>query len=136
MAWSFRRWRPRHLLLSWLGYWLGLAAVTLGPAVPAILRATSGDAKGSLTGSMGDGGISLTIAEAGATTWSGTASLTATVLWIVGPPLLLWLVWFVRRDRGVAPSASPNAPALSEGDAPAADIRQRHATYVRPTPPN
>lgn len=137
MAWSLRRWRPKQLLLAWAAYWVGLAAVTLGPAVPAILRATSSDAKGSLTGSVGDQGVSLTVIADGATAWSGVASLTAVVLWIVGPPLLLWLVWFVRRkprEEQVTPPSglsAPNAKALSEGDAQALKVGQRTSTHSK-----
>ena len=42
---SFARWRPRHLLLSWIAYWFVLGLVTVGPAIPAIWRATRGDAQ-------------------------------------------------------------------------------------------
>jgi len=137
MAWSLRRWRPRQLLLAWVAYWVGLAAVTLGPAVPAILRATSADAKGSITGSAGDQGISLTVLADGGTAWTGSASITSIVLWIVGPPLLLWLIWFVRRkpceEQVTAPSglSAPNAKALSEGDARPLKVGQRTSTHSK-----
>ena len=131
MAWSIRRWRPRHLLLSWLAYWVGLAAVTLGPAIPAIQRATSADGKGSINASYGDNGLSVTVLADGGTAWSGVASLTAVVLWIVGPPLLLWLVWFVGRkprDEQLTPPgglSAPNAKVLAEGEAERLEVRQR-----------
>ncbi|HEY7566271.1 MAG TPA: hypothetical protein VH762_01760 [Gemmatimonadaceae bacterium] len=131
MLLSIRRWRPRHLLLSWLSYWLLLAGVTLGPAVAAIMRATGPDAKGSLNASAGDKGLSLTVIADGGTTWSGTASLTSIAFWVVGPPLLLWLVWFVRRkprdEPPTAPSglSAPNAKALSEGEAQRVDAQRQ-----------
>jgi hypothetical protein len=130
MLWSLSRWRPRHLLISWLTYWVGLAGVTLGPAIPAILRATSADGKGSINARYGDNGINVTILADGATAWSGAASLTTIALWIVGPPLLLWLVWFVRRkprdEPLTSPSglAAPNAKALAQGEAERLDVRQ------------
>ncbi len=67
----------------------------------------------------------------GTTAWSGAASLTPIALWIVGPPLLLWLVWFVRRkphgEQLTAPSglSAPNAKALSQGEAQPLNISQR-----------
>jgi lipoprotein signal peptidase len=125
MAWSLRRWRPRQLLLAWVAYWIGLAAVTLGPAIRALMRATGTDAKGSMNASAGDQGLSITITADGGAAWSGSASLTAIVFWLVGPPLLLWLVWFVRRKPRDELLSEPNAKALSEGEAQPLDVRQR-----------
>ncbi|HEV8364413.1 MAG TPA: hypothetical protein VGQ52_12900 [Gemmatimonadaceae bacterium] len=131
MVWSLSRWRPRHLFLSWLTYWVGLAGLALGPAIPAILRATSADGQGSINASYGDKGLNVTVLADGATAWSGAASLTAIALWIVGPPLLLWLLWFVRRkprDEQLTTAdglSAPNAKALAEGEADRLDIRQR-----------
>lgn len=124
MAWSLRRWRPRQLLLAWVAYWIGLAAVTLGPAIPALMRATGTDAKGSMNASAGDQGLSITITADGGAAWSGSASLTAIVFWLVGPPLLLWLLWFVRRKPRDEQLSQPNAKALSEGEAQRLDVRQ------------
>ena len=137
MAFSLRRWRPRHLLLSWIAYWLALAAVTLGPAIPALMRATATDAKGSMNASAGDQGVSITITADGGAAWSGAASLTAVVFWLVGPPLLLWLVWFVRRkprDEKLTPSggvSAPNAKVLSEGAATPVDMRQGSRSFSK-----
>lgn len=133
-----RRWRPRHLLLSWISYWLLLAGVTLGQAVPAILKATSAGGKGSINGSFGDQGLSLTVLADGATQWSGSASFTTIALWLVGPPLLLWLVWFARRtprdDMRTPASAldAPNAKALSEGPAQPVDAGARTRSRSEP----
>jgi hypothetical protein len=95
------------------------------------MRATGPDAKGSLNASAGDKGLSLTVIADGGTTWSGTASLTSIAFWVVGPPLLLWLVWFVRRkprdEPLTAPSglSAPNAKALSEGEAQRVDAQRQ-----------
>jgi len=29
--------------------------------------------------------------------WTGSGSVTSIVLWLCGPPLLLWLLWLVTR---------------------------------------
>jgi len=29
--------------------------------------------------------------------WTGSASIMSIVLWLCGPPLLLWLLWLVTR---------------------------------------
>lgn len=124
MAWPIRHWRPRHLLFSWLAYWVGLAGVALGPAIPG---ATSADGKGSISASYGDDGLDVTVLADGGTAWSGVASLTAIVLWIVGPPLLLWLIWFVRRKPRDEQLSAPNEKALSEGEAQRIDARRQSA---------
>jgi hypothetical protein len=96
---SLQRWRPGHLLAAWSTYWAGLAAVTLGPALGPIMRVTGEDAKGSISAGIANDAFNLTIAEAGTTVWSGHASLTAVVLWVAVPPLLLWIAWMVARPR-------------------------------------
>lgn len=115
---SLRRWRPGHLLLAWGAYWVGLALATLGPALPAILRATSG--QGSITAGVGDEGVRLVVSEAGRTLWSGTASVSSIALWIAGPPLVLWVVWLARR-RAARAEAAPTATAVRELPSPRAD---------------
>ncbi|MGH7712843.1 MAG: hypothetical protein ACREOG_16250 [Gemmatimonadaceae bacterium] len=120
---SLRRWRPRHLLLAWTTYWLGLGLVALGPAVPAVMRATRASDGGSISASMGDGGIVVSVVHQGATLWSGTASLTALVLWIAGPPVALWLAWLMRRPaiaRPAAPRSADQEELASAADGAAA----------------
>ena len=97
---SLERWRPKHLLAAWVAWWAGLVGVTLGSAIVSIVRVT-GDAagKGSVNAGYGDGAFTLDVIDAGTTAWSGTASLTSVVLWVAGPPLLLWLAWLFTRPR-------------------------------------
>jgi len=98
LLFSLRRWRPGHLLLAWIGYWAGLALVTFGPAIPSILRATGApEGKGSISAGFQDDVLHLTVTEAGATLWSGTTTISQVALLVVGPPLLLWVAWLVRR---------------------------------------
>lgn len=61
------RWRPYHLLLAWAGYWVLLLVAALGPALPAILRATrEGQGNhGEINASFGDAGFSLVVKEMG-----------------------------------------------------------------------
>ena len=119
LIFSLRRWRPGHLLLSWGTYWVGLALATLGPALPAILRATSG--QGSITASAGDQGVRLVVSEAGTTLWSGAASVSSIAFWIVGPPLVLWVVWLARRRAARAEAASTATAVPRELPLPHAD---------------
>lgn len=127
------RWRPRHLLAAWSGYWLTLGIVTLGPLVPAVLRATRAGAKGSITAAMGDNGLQLTVIDGGTTLWSGTASLLSLVFWIFGPPIVLWIVWLARRPSPAGDSAAKPLEALSE-PAPDIPLHSRPHSTVRREP--
>jgi hypothetical protein len=100
---SLSRWRPQHLFLSWVGYWVALLAVTLGPAVPAILRATgSAPGKGEISFNFADGIFSLVVKQAGQVLWTGSVHFLAAALWIAVPPMVLWLLW-LRARSGAAP---------------------------------
>lgn len=94
------RWRPYHLLLAWAGYWAILLVAALGPALPAILRATSGKGNhGEVNASFGDGGFSFVVKEMGQVTWSGSIHLLPAALWIALPPLAFWILWLRARPR-------------------------------------
>ncbi|MEO7371459.1 MAG: hypothetical protein ABIZ69_11375 [Ilumatobacteraceae bacterium] len=94
------KWKPRHLLAAWSAYWAGLALVTLGPAVVAIMRVTLPEgAKGSVSANLGDAGLQLVVKSGEVTTWFGQASVASVALWLAVPPLLLWLAWLATRPR-------------------------------------
>ena len=94
------RWRPYQLLLAWTAYWVLLLAATLGPALPAILRATSGKGNhGEINASFGDAGFSLAVKEMDRVTWSGSIHLLPAALWVALPPLALWILWLRARSR-------------------------------------
>lgn len=125
MELSLRRWKPGQLLLGWAAYWAGLVGVTLSPAIAATWRATHlPEAHGSVSASFDNANLSYSVIEDGVKTWVGTTSITTALLWVVGPPLLLWLVWLIVRER---PNAERRAfvgratasGALPEGSAPA-----------------
>ena len=105
---SLGRWSPRRLLLAWIGYWLVLLVVALGPAVVAALPVILDEnGHGSINASFGNGVLSLNILRGTTTVWHGEASLLSVALWIGLPPLALWLAWMWRRAReGAAPSPS------------------------------
>jgi hypothetical protein len=144
---SLRRWKPGQLLLGWAAYWAGLVGVALSPAIAATWRATHlPEGHGSVSASFDNANLSYTVIEDGVKTWVGTTSITTALLWVVGPPLLLWLVWLIVRERpdsGVPSVAGgPSvAGALREGSAPAAEWRVRRddrspAERGRVTTPN
>lgn len=94
---SLARWRPAHLFLSWLAYWIVLVAVALGPAVPAILRATAPKAKGEISATVGDSLLSLIVKQSGQITWSESVHVLTAALWLAVPPLVIWALWVAAR---------------------------------------
>jgi hypothetical protein len=144
MALSLRRWRPRHLFLAWSGYWLALLLLALGRPMLAAWRLTrSPPGDGRISAELGSAGAHLSIVERGVAVWSGSASLLTLALWIVGPPLLLWLAWLAQQrrpratDAGVQPVAEErnvpaSAPSALRGADESALQEQRER---RPTAP-
>jgi hypothetical protein len=120
MASFFRRWGWRHLLGSWVVYWIGLAAIKLWEplSIARGLSRTPYNAS-SVSAMLENGQFSASIASHGVTLWSANASLLEIGLWIAGPPLLLWALWAVGRSGERRPDPSlgfppPNA-ALRDG---------------------
>lgn len=95
----FSRWRPRHLLLSWLAYWIVLVVVKLGPALLAAWQLSRRTAHGNAGVSVTNGIISASISESGHTIWSGSTSFTQLTLLVALPPLLIWAVWLLSSSR-------------------------------------
>ena len=131
MELSLRRWKPGQLLLGWATYWAGLVGVTLSPAIAATWRATHlPEGHGSVSANFGNSTLSYTVIEDGVKTWVGTTPMTTALLWVVVPPLLLWLVWLIVRERpDTAPQSVAGGPsgagALPQGSAPAEEWRVR-----------
>ena len=98
---SLRHWSSRALFLSWGVYWLVLLAIGLAPIVGPVWRATHGP-KGTTSAvnlSFNNTIASLTVTQAGQTTWTGSISVVAVALWVAVPPLLLWMLWAATRPR-------------------------------------
>lgn len=106
----------RHLVASWVGYWAVLAAVTLTPAAIALWKVSRNGAKGDASVALGDAGLRATISLGGVTQWDHTVSLVTFVLYVAGPPLLLWAAWLLSasRKRGAAENEQPEQ--LTPGD--------------------
>lgn len=135
---SVRRWRPGHLLASWAAYWAGLAGVTLGPAARAVWRATHlPDGHGSISAGVDADVLNFTVMESGVKTFVGLVPLGTMMMWLIGPPLALWLVWLVLRSRdrtGRGALAGGEPDRLGAGD-PAAELwRARRAEEVSGEP--
>ena len=92
-------WRPRTLVASWIVYWILLGAISLGPAVAAIIKATrAGEDKGDVSISLGNV-ISLIVHLDGQPIYSGSATFIGLALAIAGPPLLLYVLWLMQRPQ-------------------------------------
>ena len=126
MKLSLRRWKPGQLLLGWGVYWVGLIGVSLGPALRASWRATRlPDGHGSIAANYGNGTLNYTVIEEGVKTFTGSMPFSTALLWLIGPPLVLWLVWLIVRERPgrqhAAVDARVGADALPAGTGPAAE---------------
>ena len=136
MELSIRRWKPGQLLLSWGAYWIGLIGATMTPAIRATWRATQlAEGHGNISASFDNSTISYTVIEDGVKTIAASAPMSTILSWVVGPPLLLWLVWLLvrqrptERERAVA-SGTANA-ALPAGSSPATGFRASQDERVR-----
>jgi hypothetical protein len=97
VALSLSRWKARHLLGAWAVYWLALVLVKLGSGILAALRVINGpEGHGRIDANMGDGVLTTNVVGDGVH-WTASASVMSIVLWLCGPPLLLWLLWLVTR---------------------------------------
>ena len=134
MELSLRRWKPGQLLLGWGAYWAGLIGVTLGPAIGATWRATSlPQGHGTINANYGNGVLTYEVIEEGVKTWAGATPFSTALLWLIGPPLLLWLVWLIVRERPAARAgavASGTADALPAGSRPATEWRVKRDERV------
>lgn len=111
MGFSIRRWRPGHLLIAWGVYWLLLLLIGFGRELLAIWRVTSEpDAPGNISAGITNGVFQLSITGSSGTVLERSISLVTMLLWVAGPPLLLWLAWLLTRPRrtesGMASSAT------------------------------
>ena len=134
MQLSLRRWKPGQLLLGWVTYWVGLVGVTMSSAIAASWRATRlPEGHGSVAAGFDGGTLTYTVIEDGVKTWAGSTSFSTALLWLVGPPLLLWLLWLIVRERPGAAAASildRDGGALPAGSGPATEWRSNQQERV------
>ena len=92
--------RPRNIFIAWLAYWVVLIAVALGPGIMAASRATgtSGN-NSSVNVQFGDQALKMSVTTHGVTTYDASIGVLAAALWLVVPPLVLWVIWFVVNGR-------------------------------------
>ena len=103
-----RRQGGMSVMVASLVYWALLTTVGLGPAIPAIWRATHApDGTSNISVSAGNQGISLVVSILGQSTWTGSIRLITLALLIAVPPLAMWFAWLGRKraEGEVAPAA-------------------------------
>jgi hypothetical protein len=119
------------LLAAWAAYWAALLVVALWK--PAVLffrlkQQMPGRGRVDLRFAS-EQGISLRLTGGASPVWAGTISFTELAVWLVGPPLALWLVWLwwtghrpgrrpTRTTRASVAPAQPR-PGLGDGARPA-----------------
>lgn len=112
------RWKVRHLVAWWVGYWVVLAVAILAPAAGALWDASRPGAKGDAGISYGDGVVHAHVAIAGSTSWELKVAMTTLTLMLAGPPLLLWAWWMINNSSAVRRAAGSTSPEqLPNGDA-------------------
>jgi len=135
MELSLRRWKTGQLMLGWGAYWAGLIGIAAGPAIRATWHATQlPEGHGSVNAGINNGVLNYEVIADGVKTWAGAAPLSTVFLWLIGPPLLLWLVWLMVRERPAVPQAAlgnADVEALPAGTAPAPEWRVKQDERVR-----
>ena len=116
------RWRPGHVIAAWVVYWIGLAAVTLTPAILAVTRASSAPKNAAnVSVSFDSTVLRITVTELGKVMYAASASPGQIALWVGVPPLALYALWLFTRRRpggtpqslgegGIEPLPRPDAP--------------------------
>jgi hypothetical protein len=111
VALSLRRWRPHHLLLAWVVYWVVALLIALRSGIAPIWRVTTDpEAHGTVSAGVTDGVFSMTVSDPSGVVWQGSASMMSILLWFAGPPLLLFLLWLAARPRAAEPVLSTRSP--------------------------
>ena len=135
MELSLRRWKTGQLLLGWGAYWVGLIGIGAGPAIRATWHATHlPDGHGSANANIDNGVLNYEVIAEGVKTFATTVPLSSVFLWLVGPPLLLWAVWLMVRERPAVPQAAlgnADVEALPAGTGPVREWRVDQDERVR-----
>jgi hypothetical protein len=101
--------------MAWSAYWGTLVPAWLAAPALAMWRLSrlGEGGGGSVSAGVSNWVANLSIAQNGASVWTGSASLFTIALWIVGPPLALWVAWIAsrppRREAGGLASGSHHA---------------------------
>lgn len=75
-----RSWGIGRLFASWIAYWVLLIIVSARRPLLEYWRLRRSSAHGTVS-------------------WSFSGGMMELALWVVGPPLLIWIVWLVTRRR-------------------------------------
>jgi hypothetical protein len=129
------RWTAGTLFRSWVAYWVGLVAVSIGPG---ILRAMNlmrqkGD-HGRMSASVDGARFIFEVHDTTAGgAWAFSSSIGTVLAWVAIPPLALWLVWLLSRPRRDAlahrasdelQAPSPDVPMTQRAPQPERDARR------------
>lgn len=109
------RWKVGALLGTWVGYWVALVGVSLGPGIVAAWRLThQSGSRGSMFASVDNGRLLINVNDVAIASgvWHFNAAIATVLAWIAVPPLALWLLWLVSRPRREA-LPPPDAAMLS-----------------------
>jgi hypothetical protein len=120
-------WKPRHLLASWVAWWIVLIVWGLGPAIPAINRISKESVKSDASVNFGGGVFHAVINEAGKPAWQASVSVTRLCLLFAIPPLVLWALWLWAQRRRPDPAllGDPAEPIETTPESESESLRDR-----------
>jgi hypothetical protein len=95
MRLALSRWRQRFVVLGCAIYATVVTLITFAPALLAGWRISRPDAGHGVISVSADNTLMLHITMTSKHTpnWSGSINLGVLLLWLLGPPLLLWVIW-------------------------------------------
>lgn len=128
---GFIRGRLRSALvgLSCIVYSLTVATIAFTPALAALWRITRPGAGHGNVSVAADNTLMMHISmsSSGLPTWTGSVNIGALLLWMLGPPLLLWLAWLASGPRRPEATLSGASRIPSALDAPSSEPYVRSA---------
>lgn len=121
------RWRSTVVASVSAVYAGVVALIGFSPALAALWRFTRPDARHGVVSVTADNTLMMhfTMTSSHLPTWTGSVNLGTLILWMLGPPVLLWFAWLATGPRRVDPTPGPN-----DGDRTAASLRAADADFI------
>ena len=121
------RWRSTVVASVSAVYAGVVALIGFSPALAALWRFTRPDARHGVVSVTADNTLMMhfTMTSSHLPTWTGSVNLGTLILWMLGPPVLLWSAWLATGPRRVDPTPGPN-----DGDRTAAALRAADADFI------
>ena len=129
MAIGLGRWRGRIIAGACTVYAVAVALIGFAPALVATWRFTRPSAGHGVASVSADNTLMMHIkfTSTSLPTWTGSVNLGTLLLWMLGPPIFLWLAWLASGPR------HPDGARQPDG---ARHLREAFPEPVPPTRPH